>query len=128
MYIGHVDILLEISLLSSYLAMTRIGHLEQLFHIFGYLELHPKSKLGFDPAYLVINEKSFQYLNGMSFIGIPVKQFQGGIQFIEVIVYQHTTFLMQTMLGTPRRDGIRLAHCCYVISRQSYGSERDITW
>ncbi len=40
--IGRVDILLETSLLSSYLAMPRAGHLEQALHIFGYLKTHPK--------------------------------------------------------------------------------------
>jgi hypothetical protein len=58
--IGRVDILLETSLLSSYLAMPRAGHLEQAYHIFGYLKTHPKRKLGFDPAHPAINENRFQ--------------------------------------------------------------------
>jgi hypothetical protein len=58
--IGRVDILLETSLLSSYLAMPRAGHLEQAFHIFGYLKLHPKRKLGFDPAHPAINQNRFE--------------------------------------------------------------------
>jgi hypothetical protein len=39
--IGRVDIPLEVSLLSSYLVMPRLGHLEQAFHIFGYLKADP---------------------------------------------------------------------------------------
>ena len=58
--IGRVDILLETSLLSSYLAMPRVGHLEQAIHILGYLETHPKRKLAFDPAHPAINENRFQ--------------------------------------------------------------------
>jgi hypothetical protein len=58
--IGRVDILLETSLLSSYLAMPRVGHLEQAFHIFGYLKTHPKRKLAFDPAHPDIKEDRFQ--------------------------------------------------------------------
>jgi hypothetical protein len=58
--IGRVDILLETSLLSSYLAMPRLGHLEQAFHIFGYLKTHPKRKLAFDPAHPAINENRCQ--------------------------------------------------------------------
>ncbi len=58
--IGRVDILLETSLLSSYLAMPRVGHLEQAIHIFGYLKTHPKRKLAFDPAHPAINENRFQ--------------------------------------------------------------------
>ena len=58
--IGRVDILLETSLLSSHLAMSRTGHLEQAFHIFGYLKTHPKRKIAFDPAHPAINENRFQ--------------------------------------------------------------------
>jgi hypothetical protein len=58
--IGRVDILLETSLLSSYLAMPRVGHLEQAFHIFGYLKTHPKRKLAFNPAHPDIKEDRFQ--------------------------------------------------------------------
>ena len=58
--IGRVDILLETSLLSSYLAMPRVGHLEQALHIFGYLKTHPKRKLAFDPAHPNIDENRFQ--------------------------------------------------------------------
>ena len=36
--IGRVDILLETFLLSTHLASPRIGHLEQVFHISGYLK------------------------------------------------------------------------------------------
>ena len=49
--IGRVNILLETSLLSTHLASPRIGHLEQVFHIFGYLEDISKHKLGFDPGH-----------------------------------------------------------------------------
>jgi hypothetical protein len=58
--IGWVDILLETSLLLSYLAMPWAGHLEQAFHIFRYLKLHPKRKIGFDPSYPGINKNRFQ--------------------------------------------------------------------
>ena len=54
-YIGRLDILLEVLLLLSYLAMPRVGHLEQAFHIFRYLKSHPKRKLGFDLAHPSIN-------------------------------------------------------------------------
>ena len=43
--IGRVDILLEVSLLSQYQANPREGHLEQLLHIFGYLQKHSRVTL-----------------------------------------------------------------------------------
>ena len=46
--IGRVDILTEISLLSSYQASPRRGHLEQVIHFFAFLKKHPKLTLYFD--------------------------------------------------------------------------------
>ena len=53
--IGRLDILLGKLLLLRYLAMTQVRHLKQAFHIFGYLNAHPKRKLGFDPTHPAIN-------------------------------------------------------------------------
>ena len=36
--IGRVDILYETSIMSTQLALPRVGHLEHLFHVFGYLK------------------------------------------------------------------------------------------
>ena len=55
-----MDILLEISLLLIYLAMPRVGHLDQAFLIFEYFKAHPKRKLVFDPAHPSINKNRFQ--------------------------------------------------------------------
>ena len=48
--IGRVDILTELSMLSSYQASPRRGHLEQVYHIFGYLKKKIKLTLYFDPS------------------------------------------------------------------------------
>jgi len=47
--LGRLDILLETSLLSTYLASPRQGHLDAAIHMFGYLKHHPKRKLAMDP-------------------------------------------------------------------------------
>ena len=57
--LGRVDILLETSLMSTHLAMPRIGHLEQVIHIFGYLKEHPKRRLAFDPQHPRVDERAF---------------------------------------------------------------------
>ena len=57
--IGRVDILLEVSLLSSHLALPRIGHLLALYHILWYLKQLPKRKLYFDPVSPLISEDCF---------------------------------------------------------------------
>jgi len=46
--LGRVDILVETTLLSSYLASPREGHLDQALHIFAYLKKHARSSLVFD--------------------------------------------------------------------------------
>jgi Reverse transcriptase (RNA-dependent DNA polymerase) len=57
--IGRVDILLETSLMSTHLAMPRVGHLDQVYRMFGYLKLYPKRKLAFDPQHPTISERAF---------------------------------------------------------------------
>ena len=58
--LGRVDILLEVSLLSSHLALPRVGHLQQVYHIFGYLKKSPRKRLYFDPDHPKISEDRFQ--------------------------------------------------------------------
>ena len=57
--IGRIDILLEVSLLSTQLACPRVGHMEQVLHIFGYLKKNPKRKIYLDPNHPVIGESRF---------------------------------------------------------------------
>ena len=44
-----------------------VRHLEQAFHIFGYLKAHPKRKLGFDLAHPAINENRLHDCDWMEF-------------------------------------------------------------
>ena len=60
---GRVDILLEVELLSTHLAMPRKGHLEQVYHIFGYLNQISRRRLFFDPEHLDISEERFTRFN-----------------------------------------------------------------
>ena len=46
--ISRVDILLEVSMMSTHLAFPKQGHLEQVMHIFGYLKIHKKLRLLID--------------------------------------------------------------------------------
>jgi len=46
--LGRLDILHEVSKLSSYNAMPREGHLQALYRIFCYLKSCPKSKILFN--------------------------------------------------------------------------------
>ena len=43
--------------MSTHLAIPRIRHLQELFHMFGYLKANPKRKLAFDPDHSMVDEQ-----------------------------------------------------------------------
>ena len=55
--LGRVDMLLEVALMSTYMAMPREGHLQQLYRIFRHLKIHPKRKIAFHFAHPQISER-----------------------------------------------------------------------
>ena len=58
--LGRVDICMEVSMMSSSLAMPREGHLGQVFHIFAYLKKYHNTEMVFDPTDPVIDESKFE--------------------------------------------------------------------
>ncbi|EJK62678.1 hypothetical protein THAOC_16700 [Thalassiosira oceanica] len=57
--LGRADICLEVSMLSSHLALPREGHLDQVLHIFAYLGKHHNASLVFDPTEWTVPEDDF---------------------------------------------------------------------
>ena len=57
--LGRIDIMIEVSMLSTHLAMPRSGHLEQAIHIFAYLKVNTKKTLALDPQHPVYDENQF---------------------------------------------------------------------
>jgi hypothetical protein len=57
--LGRIDIYYEVSVLSQYLALPRIDHLEAVYHIFSYLSKHDKSSIVFDPATPIYDPTAF---------------------------------------------------------------------
>ena len=55
--LGRVDICLEVSMMSSHLALPRKGHMEQVMQIFGYLRKYHNAELIFDPSDHLINDR-----------------------------------------------------------------------
>jgi hypothetical protein len=45
--LGWIDIIVEVSLLSRFLACPREGHMQQVFNVFGYLKKHARSRMVF---------------------------------------------------------------------------------
>ena len=58
--LGCVDVCLEVSMMSSHLALPRKGHMEQIMQIFGYLKKYHNAELVFDPSDPTINEQDFE--------------------------------------------------------------------
>ena len=58
--LGRVDICLEVSMISSHLAMPREGHLQYVFQIFAHLKKYHNTELVYDPSDPVIDESSFE--------------------------------------------------------------------
>ena len=58
--LGRVDICLEVSMMSSHMALPRLGHTKQLFHIFSHIIKYHITGMVFDPSNLVIDESKYQ--------------------------------------------------------------------
>ena len=50
--LGRIDICTEVSIMASYCAAPRVGHLDAVFHMIAYLKQHSRSHIVFDPAYV----------------------------------------------------------------------------
>jgi hypothetical protein len=57
--IRRVNILHEVSILLSHMALPRIGHLNHVYHVFGYMKQNPKRTLAFDARFPIIDESCF---------------------------------------------------------------------
>lgn len=58
--LGRIDIMVDVSLLSSYTMQPRMGHLDQVFHIFGYLKRNKRATIMFDEQRVNWDETSFE--------------------------------------------------------------------
>jgi hypothetical protein len=57
--LGRIDILIHVSMLSSFLAAPRQGHLSQVHHIFAYLKKYPRSTMVFDDTTPIVDSSTF---------------------------------------------------------------------
>jgi hypothetical protein len=66
---GRIDLACEVSMMSSYVAMPREGHLQQLYHMFAYLKQHHNSRIVLDPTYPNIEPSEFPKKDWTDFYG-----------------------------------------------------------
>jgi hypothetical protein len=57
--LGCIDIITEVSMLSTHLFLSREGHLEAVFHVFAYLGLHHHARVVCDPTYPAVDTGTF---------------------------------------------------------------------
>jgi hypothetical protein len=65
--LGRIDIIVEVSLLSCFLACPQEGHLQQAFHVFGYLKKHAQPWMVFDETVPAINQSCFRVVDWTEF-------------------------------------------------------------
>ena len=58
--LGQIDICLEVSMMSSCLALLREGHLDQVFQIFAYIKQHHNTELVYDPSDPCVDKSEFE--------------------------------------------------------------------
>jgi hypothetical protein len=75
--IGRVDIITEVSLVASHMAMPREGYLDaDVLHIFGYLKIKYNSRMCFDPTVHIATRRHLKNATGRSFMATLRKLFQ----------------------------------------------------
>jgi hypothetical protein len=57
--LGRIDIITEVSMLSTFMCMPREVHLDDVYHLFVYLSLHHNARVVFDPTYPDIDKRAF---------------------------------------------------------------------
>jgi hypothetical protein len=67
--LGHIDIVTEVSLLSSHLCLPREGHLNTVFQLFSHLANNHNARVVFDPTYPVIDKYAFVKANWKAMYG-----------------------------------------------------------
>jgi hypothetical protein len=71
--LGRINIYIDVTLLSSFLVQPRVGHMNEVLHIFSYIKCHENSKLVFDPNPQVWDETQFVKYDWKEFYGDAVE-------------------------------------------------------
>jgi hypothetical protein len=67
--LGRIDIITEVSMLSTHLCLPREGNLEAVFHVFAYLGLNHNARVVFDPTYPYVDMGTFIKIDWKSMYG-----------------------------------------------------------
>lgn len=135
--LGRLDILLEVSLLSQYLASPREGHLQPVLYIFGYLEKNPKKKIAFDHHKARVEEANFNEYDWYDFYkgvkeGIPSNMPEPRGKSVHSHCYVDADLAADTKIRRSQTGIIIFVMCApilwhsklqYIVEASTYGSE-----
>ena len=107
--LGRFDICLEVSMMSSHLALPREGHLEQVFQIFAYLKKYHNVELIYNRDDLVVNKHEFEQRDWMA------SEF-GHLQGVEVVP---PNMLEPQGMGFVMRAKVDADHAADTVTRRS---------
>ncbi len=65
--LGRIDIYIDVALFSSHMAQARVGHMEQVIHIFAYLKSHLQSNMVFDLNPIEWDDEQFKQCDWSDF-------------------------------------------------------------
>jgi hypothetical protein len=55
----RIDIITKVLMISTFLCISREGHLDAMYHLFAYLSLHHNARVEFDPTYYDFDMRAF---------------------------------------------------------------------
>ena len=61
MELRRIDVCVEVSMMSSQLALPRRGHIEQVLHMFRYVNKHQNAEMVFDPSEPYVSHKDLKH-------------------------------------------------------------------
>jgi hypothetical protein len=65
--LGRIDLHLPVALLAQYLAQPRVGHLDQVYHMFAYIKAHLRSRIILDATLPYIDSNRFRSVDWRAF-------------------------------------------------------------
>jgi hypothetical protein len=72
--LGRIDIYIDVTLLSSFLAQPEVGHMNEVLHIFSYLKCHENSKLVLTRTLKFGMKHSLSSMTGKNFMVMSLRQ------------------------------------------------------
>jgi hypothetical protein len=97
--LGWINIIVEVSLLSSFLACPREGHMQQAFHVLGYLKKHARSRMVFDETVPAIDQSRFWVVDWSEFYLEAEEAIPWDAPKPRVVSVVTSCFVDSTMLG-----------------------------